>query len=193
MDPITQLGITAAVIFAAIFAALFPRSKKEEVLPDILFIPKAPVERQNEPETRTPQPVPPTAPVSPKAIDYGFRSTLVKALIKVESGGVDTAIGDRHLKDMAYGCLQIRKPVCIDVNRTFGTALTPKMMLGNRQLSIDTFYRYMTIYATTKRLGRTPTDEDRARMWNGGPSAWRPGNALYTATTGYWGKVRKHL
>lgn len=154
-------------------------------------------EPQNEPVSPVPapveeKPIPPPTP-KPQGIQYGPDAVLVKRLIQVESGGDDNAIGDKTLKDKAYGCLQIRRPVCTDVNRVYGSSLTPQMMLGNRQLSIETFYRYMSIYATSKRLGRAPTDEDRARIWNGGPSACFPGNRMYTATTPYWQKVRKGL
>jgi len=46
----------------------------------------------------------------------------------------------------------------------------------------------MSIYATEEKIGREPTDEDRARIWNGGPMGWRN-----KATIGYWNKVKKHL
>lgn len=153
-------------------------------------------EPQNEPVSPVPAPVeeiPAPLPQKPPATEYGPNADLVKRLIQVESGGDDSAIGDRNLTDKAYGCLQIRKPVCADVNRVFGLALSPTMMLGNRQLSIDTFYKYMAIYATTARLGRAATHEDRARIWNGGPSACFPGTKMYTATTAYWQKVRRGL
>lgn len=129
-----------------------------------------------------------TPPKKPQGIDYGPWPELVKAIIQVESGGLDNVIGDHHLADKAYGCMQIRKPVCIDVNRAYGTSLTPEGMLGNRQLSIDTFYKYMSLYATTKLIGRAPTHQDRARIWNGGPSGWKR-----ITTLAYWAKVEKHL
>jgi hypothetical protein len=46
----------------------------------------------------------------------------------------------------------------------------------------------MAIYAKPERLGRTVTDEDRARIWNGGPTGYKR-----KTTKGYWGKVQKHL
>jgi hypothetical protein len=113
---------------------------------------------------------------------------LVDALIQVESGGDDFAEGDKHLADHAFGCLQIRSPVCIDVNQRFGTNIKPEDMLGNRALSIDTFAKYMQIYATAGRLGRPVTDEDRARIWNGGPNGYQNNSTL-----GYWDKVQEAL
>ena len=44
--------------------------------------------------------------------------------------------------------------------------------------------RYLAIYATQDRLGRPPTDEDRARIWNGGPNGYKK-----KATESYWDKI----
>lgn len=114
--------------------------------------------------------------------------TLVEALIQVESGGNDNAIGDKHLQDKAYGCLQIRKPCVQDVNRVFGTNYVAEQMLGNRQLSLWVFSKYMELYANERKLGRPVTDEDRARIWNGGPTGYKR-----DSTIPYWEKVEKLL
>jgi hypothetical protein len=113
---------------------------------------------------------------------------LIAALIQVESNGNDHAIGDRHKKEMAYGALQIRKPCVEDVNRRFGTKFTAKDMLGNRQLSVWVCQNYLKMYATPKLIGREPTIEDMARIWNGGPAGWKS-----NATVKYWSKVKKNL
>lgn len=124
-------------------------------------------------------------------VDY---TKLIPALIQVESGsdahpeGDDHAIGDRNLQYSAYGCLQVRWPVVSDVNVAFGTDYRARQCLGNRPRSIDIFEKYMAIYATVAHLGRVPTMEDCARIWNGGPQGWR--NA---ATVGYWSKVERIL
>ena len=111
---------------------------------------------------------------------------LMMLLIAVESGGNDLAVGDKHLKQMAYGALQIRQPVCDDVNRYFGTKYRSEQMLGNRELSEKVCEKYLSIWATSVRLGREVTDEDRARIWNGGPKGWQK-----KSTLGYWTKVQK--
>ena len=54
--------------------------------------------------------------------------------------------------------------------------------------SIEIFQRYMLRYATEKRLKRSVTDEDRARIWNGGPNGWRK-----ESTEVYWEKVSATL
>lgn len=95
---------------------------------------------------------------------------LVTALIQHESRGDDHAIGDRKLVKKAYGCLQIRQPVLDDYNRQFGTNYRAEQCLGDRQFSVALCRWYIDTYATEARLGRKPTDEDKARIWNGGPS-----------------------
>lgn len=112
------------------------------------------------------------------------------AIIQVESQGYDDAIGDKDIPLHAYGPMQIRQTVCDDVNKRYGTNFRAESMQGRRSISLGVFYLYMSIYATSGQLGRMPTDEDRARIWNGGPSAWNPANAQYAHTTGYWAKVQ---
>lgn len=103
---------------------------------------------------------------------------LISALILKESGGDDMAIGDKHLTDHAYGCLQIRKPCITDYNRWHKTSYAAEDMLGNRELSIKVFKSYIDHYATTRLLGHTPTLEDMARIWNGGPSGWKKASTV---------------
>lgn len=116
---------------------------------------------------------------------------LVQSVIAQESGdpahlhGDDAAIGDKNLPNHAYGPLQIRQPVCIDVNHAFGTTYAPQDMLNNRPLSIWCFNAYMDIYARPDRIGRAVTDEDRARIWNGGPNGYK-----IAATLTYWDQIQ---
>lgn len=116
--------------------------------------------------------------------------SLERAIMQIESGGDLNAIGDRHLEYMAYGPMQIRQNYCDDVNDRYGTHFEAKNLVGWLSVSMAVFWLYMSIYATRQQLGRDVTDEDRARIHNGGPSAWRPGNRQYEATTGYWEKVK---
>ena len=113
---------------------------------------------------------------------------LLQAIAMVESGGNDEAIGDRHLRQKAYGAYQIRQPVCDDYNQAHGTKYRAEEMLGNRKLSEKICRWYINHYATAKRLGRPPTDEDRARIWNGGPNGWKR-----SSTKSYWRQVAKQL
>lgn len=103
---------------------------------------------------------------------------LIAALITVESGGRDNAIGDGG---RAIGALQIHKSVVVDVNRIAGTSYTHQQMT-NRIAARKVCEIYLTRYAAGK------TNEEAARIWNGGPNGHRK-----SATVGYWNKVRKHL
>lgn len=104
---------------------------------------------------------------------------LISAIIQVESGGNLYAVGDLDLSDHAYGCMQIRRPVCDDINKKYGLTLQSKDMLGNKDLSIDTFNKYIAIYEPQG------TNEAKARLWNGGPF-WRNNQS---ATDAYWKNV----
>lgn len=120
-----------------------------------------------------------------------METPLIQALIVQESGdsqhlqGDDAAIGDKDLPQSAYGPLQIRQPVVTDVNGRFGTTYRASDMLNNRPLSIWCFNAYMSIYALPQRLGRAVTDQDRARIWNGGPNGYK-----IAATVKYWAQVQ---
>lgn len=106
------------------------------------------------------------------------------ALITVESGGRDHVIGDQG---RAYGCLQIWEEVVKDVNRVYGTRYTHADCL-KRAPSLDICRLYLSHYASPQRLGRQPTLEDLARIWNGGPKGHR-----LRHTEPYWAKVRPLL
>lgn len=103
---------------------------------------------------------------------------LIAALITVESGGRDNAIGDGGA---AIGALQIHKSVVVDVNRIAGTSYTHQQMT-NRIAARKVCEIYLTRYAAGK------TNEEAARIWNGGPNGHHK-----SATVCYWNKVRKHL
>jgi hypothetical protein len=109
---------------------------------------------------------------------------LLRAITHVESGGDNSAVGDGGL---AYGSLQIHRGVVLDVNRVYGTSYTHTDAF-DRASAVDLYYKYLAIYAVERRLGRTPTNEDKARIWNGGPNGFRK-----SATENYWQKVRRAL
>lgn len=105
---------------------------------------------------------------------------VIDALVKVESNGNPAAVGDNG---KALGCLQIWSCVVEDVNQvsrvkyTHADAFDPAKARAICRA-------YLARYATAKRLGREPTAEDYARIWNGGPSGWRK-----KETIKYWHKV----
>lgn len=113
-------------------------------------------------------------------------AAFIAALITVESGGNDHAIGDNG---QAVGCLQIHPCVVEDVNRVLYSARAPYRYLrddrASRHSSVNMLRVYLRHYATKERLGREPSLEDLARIWNGGPDGYKK-----PATRAYWIKVR---
>ena len=115
-------------------------------------------------------------------------AAFIAALIAVESGGNDHAIdGDNG---RAVGCLQIHPAVVEDVNRIG----IPSYLPGKKFFPEDRFSRlsstricriYLAHYATKDRLGREPSLEDLARIWNGRPDGYKK-----DGTKPYWVKVR---
>ena len=103
---------------------------------------------------------------------------LLAALIAVESGGNDRAVGDNG---RAIGCLQIHAAVVADVNRRHGTWYTHRGMT-NRADAVRVCGLYLRTYAPGKTL------EVQARTWNGGPRG-----ASKPATVGYWQRVRREM
>jgi hypothetical protein len=113
---------------------------------------------------------------------------LMQAVALQESRDNDKAVGDKHLSDKAYGHLQIRQPCVDDVNRKLGTQYKAEDCLKNRELSELIFREYINLYATKKKLGRTPTPLDMAGIWNGGPLGWKSKH-----TVGYRKSVARKL
>ena len=109
---------------------------------------------------------------------------LINAIIKVESNDNVNAIGDNG---KAVGCMQIWKVVVDDVNKVSKLKYNYNDRF-NKEKSIEIFKLYINKYAIAKRLGRTPTNEDMARIWNGGPNGFKK-----AGTKQYWLKVKAEL
>ena len=109
---------------------------------------------------------------------------LLAALIAVESSGDPDAVGDNGL---AFGCLQLHAAYVQDAAQWAGEAWTHEDAF-NLELARKIVRAYMARYATEKRLGKSPTYEDIARIHNGGPNGFKK-----AATDGYWLKVKKEL
>ena len=112
-------------------------------------------------------------------------TALLLAIAMVESSGNPKAIGDDGL---SWGLYQIRPEYVEDVNRILGSdeyihrdAFNP--VYARRLAEI-----YLNHYATPERLGRPVTDEDRARIHNGGPNGWKKPH-----TKEYWRKVKEAM
>lgn len=113
--------------------------------------------------------------------------SLTAAIIEVESGGDNNAVGDGG---KALGCLQIHKAYFKDAQE-FDKSLEKYTYqdVRRRDVAIKVFNAYISRYCTEKRLGRKPTDEDRARCHNSGPNWFKK----MSCTDGYWAKVKKAM
>jgi len=56
----------------------------------------------------------------------------------------------------------------------------------NKEYAEKVIFVYWDRYATEERLEHIPTDEDRARIHNGGPNGYKK-----ESTVKYWKKVQK--
>ena len=100
---------------------------------------------------------------------------VIEHLIRVENPSRNVhAVGDRHLRNKAYGLLQIRKPYLDDVNKIAGTKYTIKDMKDPvlaRWAAKVYLNHYGNIYL--RKTGEVPTLEVYARIHNGGPNGWK--------------------
>lgn len=105
---------------------------------------------------------------------------LLAAMIAVESGGDERAIGD---SGRSIGVLQISRAVVEDVNRRYGTHYIWPDDCYNRKKSVEICVGYLRRYG-----GRSQSPEKWARIWNGGPQGHRK-----PETRAYWEKVKTEL
>ena len=113
-------------------------------------------------------------------------NNLVNALIYVESRGIDSAIGDRHLKEPSVGVLQIRPIMIREVNR-----ICKRIGSHQRFTLKDRFDRQKSIhmFLIWKEFHHKDSDfETISRSWNGGPKGPKLNRTLK-----YWEKVEQQL
>ena len=110
---------------------------------------------------------------------------LILALINIESGGDNDAVGD---SGRSYGALQIHECVIKDVNRIYGTEYI-HLDAFDRAKAIDICRLYLEYWCSSGRLGREATLEDYARAWNGGG----PRGYKKPSTLKYWIRVKQQL
>ena len=109
---------------------------------------------------------------------------VLDAIRIVESNNNPDAVGDNG---NAIGVYQIWKSYWKDA--TERSDISGKYLDCYNANYADRIVRaYMDRYATEKRLGRTVTQEDIARIHNGGPNGYKK-----DATIKYWEKVKKEL
>lgn len=110
--------------------------------------------------------------------------TLIPALIQVESGGNEKAVGD---KGRAKGALQLHKIYIDDANR-----IAKKNFIYDDAFDIEKSKQIVKIYLIhygknyEKKTGKKVSEEVLARIHNGGPAGY-----LKDSTKKYWNKISK--
>lgn len=121
---------------------------------------------------------------------------LIDALVRVESRGNASAIGDNG---KAYGILQIHQSTVADANRIAGTQFThaemfdPTKARAVAQIVLNHYSAHIL-----KTTGRTATSKELAFIWNGGGDAWKRattprGDSKQRNLNTYWNRVSKAL
>jgi soluble lytic murein transglycosylase-like protein len=110
---------------------------------------------------------------------------LLAAIIQIESSGNPRAHNQR---EDAVGALQIRRILVDDLNRIYGPPYYSYKDRWDVGKSKEMFGKYLGYYGTQRRLGRKPTNEDFAKIWNSGPNGWKKNSSDY-----YWVKVEKQI
>lgn len=114
---------------------------------------------------------------------------LLDAICEVESNCQSDAVGD---DGNAIGAYQIWYDYWYDAV-TFSSHDDLELSdeyksCYDKEYSEKVVLAYWDRYATINRLGRTPTNQDLARIHNGGPNGYKK-----NATVGYWNKVKARL
>lgn len=106
---------------------------------------------------------------------------LIPALCWQESDVMPGVKGDNG---QAHGILQLWQSYITDAMPGYKAA----DFLNNVPLSVICFKNYMARYATVKQIGRAVTDQDMARIHNGGPAGWKK-----AVTLPYWWGVKSKM
>ena len=119
---------------------------------------------------------------------------LYDAIAKVATGGSkdpDCAVGDNGKAYGRYQIWEVYYKDAVEFNPSLsngGKTWKNTKGHGSKAYSEEVMQSYMNRYATEARLGRTPTNEDIARIHNGGPDGYKEESTLK-----YWEKVKKYL
>ena len=116
-----------------------------------------------------------TAPLTEKEM-----TDVLAAIRIVESNDDPNAVGDGG---DSIGCYQIQKCYWLDA-KEFSDLGGTYLDCYNRGYADRTVRFYMARYATERRLGREVTQEDIARIHNGGPNGYKK-----ECTKKFWKKV----
>ena len=119
---------------------------------------------------------------------------MYNAIGNVETGGCNDPENTIGESGRSYGRYQITEPYykdAVEFNSSLsGGGKTWENTKGNGSTaySEQVMQSYMDRYAIKTRLGRVPTNEDIARIHNGGPNGYKK-----ESTLSYWKKVESNL
>lgn len=120
-----------------------------------------------------------------------IKRELLNAMQYVESKGDSCAVGDNGRSLGPYQIMEGYYNDAVEFNPSLkdeGYKYSNVVGPGSYDYSEEVVMSYMGRYATRERLGRAPTNEDIARIHNGGPNGFMSG-----ATLPYWVKVNRCL
>ena len=118
-------------------------------------------------------------------LTMGTSDVLLNAICEVESNCVSTAVGDNGEAIGAYQIWECYWKDAVEFDSSIGGVYED---CYDEKYAKKIVRAYMKRYATKKRIGRKVTDEDRARIHNGGPNGYK-----IKATEGYWKSVKEKL
>ena len=116
---------------------------------------------------------------------------LLDAIKQVESKGDSCAMGDSGRSLGAYQIMQVYYDDALGYNPRLGDGgrtYSDVWGIDSEAYSEEVISSYMGRYATPQRLGRQPTNEDIARIHNGGPNGYQRDSTLP-----YWNSVMNEL
>ena len=102
------------------------------------------------------------------ASQLGVNPNLARALAYQESGIKQDIVGDKKLKNKAFGMFQVRKPALDDVNRLYGTNYTIDDVANDARINSEVGLRY---FQAQKEFYGAKNDQQALRGYNGGPGA----------------------
>ena len=110
---------------------------------------------------------------------------LLDSICKVESNCDSSEVGDGGLAIGAYQIHRVYWQDAVEYDPSIGGSYSD---CYDKDYAEKIVLAYWKRYATEKRLGRKVTDEDRARIHNGGPNGYKK-----SCTIDYWSKVEREL
>ena len=116
---------------------------------------------------------------------FAQHDALLEALCKVESNCDPDAVGDGGKAIGPYQIWEVYWLDAVEFDPDLGGSYHDCL---NKEYAEKVVRAYWARYANERRLGRPVTDEDRARIHNGGPNGHKK-----KATLKYWKKVKDVL